>query len=194
MRNRQPGAVESANVFVDQGLHGGVEMGSRLVHQQNPRFPIQRSGQDKPLLLAAGQGTAHVTHQGHEAHRHVRDVRREAGEVAGPAETLLIHRFGEHRDVLHERAGKQLVVLHHHAQTLAIAMKVQSGDGLPPHEDLTALRRLDAQEEFQDGRLAGPRRPGDGNMLSWEDAETGPAEHVGQGLVIAERPESAPVQ
>ncbi len=62
-------ALQLANLHPDLGAELGVEVGERLVQQQDLRLDHQGAGERHPLLLAAGELARHARAQLVQAHQ-----------------------------------------------------------------------------------------------------------------------------
>ncbi len=87
-------------------------------------------------------------------------------------------------DVVADRAVQQRRILGHHADMGAQAFLRHLGDVLAVDQDMPALEVVEAQEEIDDGRLAGARRPDQADLFTRPDGE-GKVVDRGRRLAIA---------
>jgi hypothetical protein len=172
-----PGDGELADRRVHLALAFDVEGAGRLVEEQELRPLVERPRQENPLPLSAGQAGAHVAHQRVPAHRHCLDLvgdRGDAGALPGPRGIGVAVEEG---DVVDDRAGEELVFLHHRADHVAPGAQAHLLQVDTADPDLPGLRREDAEHALQQGRLAAARRPDDRDRVSRLDAQAQPAQH-----------------
>ncbi len=146
-----------------------VEVGQRLVEQEDPRLEHERPRDGDALLLAAGE-LGHVLVElrlaqldlvGHRTH-----------EPVGLGLARLPDREAE-RDVLpHRHAGEERVVLEDHAHAALLARQPR-GD-LAVDDDVAAARVDEAGERPQRRRLAAAGRPEEREELALVDLEVEP--------------------
>ncbi|MPM98211.1 hypothetical protein SDC9_145395 [bioreactor metagenome] len=145
-------ALDAADLRAHRHAQLGVEVGKRLVKQQNARFHHQGAGQSDALLLPTGELVGHAGfHAGHldqiqNVHHLVPDGL--LGEVAQLQPVGHV--------VKHIVVGEQRVALEHHRGIAFIGR--QAVDGLAAQIDLTLVGAFKARDHAQRGRLAAARR------------------------------------
>ena len=156
----------------------GVELGGRLVEQQQPRPGGERRAERHALELAAGQLVRRAVEQPGDAERErrlldpARDGRRAPAAVLERERQLRAHRA--HHDlrlgVLEQRAGDggQL--------GRAVVARVEAAGQQPPGELAAVEVRHEARGGAQQRRLARPRPAGEHDELARLDAQG----HVGE--------------
>ena len=127
-----------------------IQIGKRLVQQQQARLRGQRPRQRHPLLLAAGQFMRVALRQAIQANQrqHARHLRR-----AGVAR----QRIQAKADIAgHGQVREQTIILKHHADLALVRRGVQAGVGqqLAINQDAPAAERLKAGNAAQHGGFA----------------------------------------
>src|SRR5687768_3420989 len=87
-------------------------MSCSLIHEKDPRVPIQRTCKKKSLLLASGERAPHVPDQAVVAHRHCNDLCMDSSQFGASKHSLLFKLLVEETDVVGNRARQQLILLH----------------------------------------------------------------------------------
>jgi hypothetical protein len=146
--------VQRLQVLGDLPLIVPVEMRGGLVEEQNLRAPVERSRENDPLPLAAGQRAAYVADQAVIGHRHAHDLVVDAGHLGASDHPLLVERRREERDILGDRSGQELVFLHHRRDMLAIDSRAESAERNAVDERLAARRLEQPHEDLHEGGLA----------------------------------------
>ena len=156
-------AVNAADLDLDLFAQLLVQGRQGLVHQKDRRVVGQRAGQRDALLLAARQVARHpraVALQPHQR-QHPVHLRGNLGLGAAPD----TQREG---DVLaHIQVREQRIALEHHADVALVRGRRQ--DRGAAQEDVTRGRLVEAGQRIERGRLAGPRRPEEGEKLALGD-------------------------
>ena len=133
---------------------GGVQPVGGLVEQHQPRVVDQRLGELGPLLHAGGVAADRAVAllgQPHVA-QHV------GGALAGRGERQARHLAQVHDQVAGRHVGRQAVVLGHVADQGADRAAV-GGDVVAEHARAAAGRRHQAEQDLDQGGLAGAVRP-----------------------------------
>ena len=164
-REPQP-LLQRSDLLAHLPAQARVQIGQRLVEQQDRRFQHQRPGQRNPLLLAARQfrGLPLVeADQPDAAQRLLRALPRDAPGHPRHLEAVA--------DVVeHVQVGEQRVALEHHAD---VAVRgAQRRHVLAPDQDLARRRCFEAGDHPQRGGLAAARRPQDGRERAAPHLET----------------------
>jgi hypothetical protein len=130
----------------------GVQVGQRLVAQDQPGVGDQRPGQRDPLLLASGQLVRVAPRE--LAQPHPLQHRRRARPARGPRQAAPAERERDVGERGHVRP--QCIVLEHHRQVTLVGRHVRPAvrDGLPANGDQPAVDPLDARQAPQHRRLA----------------------------------------
>ena len=142
-----------------------VEVGQRLVEQQQPRLDDQRPGERHPLLLAAGElpriALQHAAQLDHAQHRvdPLADLR-----LADAA-----HLQSEREVALDRQVREQRVVLEHHADVAAL--RRLAGDFLAIEQDPSRIRIFEAGHAAQRGGLAAAARAEQRDELAFGGGE-----------------------
>ncbi len=138
----------------------GIQVGERLVQQQNLGTIDQSPGQSHPLLLPAG-----------ELARVVLLVLLHADELQSLHDHLVplgLGLFSDHQGKLHvledSHVGEEGKVLENHAQLPLVGGHI--GHVLSVNEDLPLVGREVAGDAAQGGGLAAARRPQQGHQLA----------------------------
>jgi hypothetical protein len=159
--------------FVRQALaQVHVEVGKRLVQQQQARLGRQRSGQRHALLLATGEFMRIAPLGAGEPHQiqhfgHARGALRAGQAVDAEADVLP-----------HIQVRKQRVVLEHHADApqLGCERAARAADHLATEADLAGTHRLQPGNGAQQGGLAAAGRADQHADLAGPQAERRPAD------------------
>jgi hypothetical protein len=168
--------------------HLGVEVGQRLVEQDDRRVVDQRPGDRHPLLLAAGQLVRIAV--GEVGQAEVLQRRLDAAADFGLGHLAQDQRVGdvvEHRLVRPQRVG-----LEDQAELAFFGRDVDVGGGIVDRPagdgDAALVRLLQAGDGAQQGRLAGARGAEQGDDLAaaqlHRDALEDGIAAVGQGEVV----------
>ena len=173
MGDQQGGAAGSvpADAGEDALLGFGVHAGEAVVQGQHGRLSDQPPGQRRPLLLAAGQGDAPLTHDGvqpfREAGNGVLEVRRGGGGPDALQGTIrvIVGQVGL------ERLAEQKGVLRHQGH-LRPQLRQWIGAHIQAVDAQQAWRRLQQpHQQLQQGGLAGTHPPHDGHHFAALDAQ-----------------------
>ncbi len=149
--------------FLDGVLGDGVQGGSRLIEDDQARFAEDDPGDRKPLLFAAGKLHAAVAHDGVVAFREPADERVDIGFTASFFDFGLRGVGLGVEQILFDSAVEQVSVLRHHSDVLAQIGQIEFSDVDAVQQDPSARHIVEARNQVDDGRLAGSRRPDDGN-------------------------------
>ena len=157
--------------------HLRVERGCRLVKEHDLRFHRERPHDGETLLLAAGELAgvlARLVAQPHalqEGHRLL--LRLCLGN-------LLLQRRRKRYIVEHRHIRKDIEMLEHHADALAVFADGQllRGDILALEEDLPLVGRLQQVQAPQERRLAAAAGTDDGDNLAPADPGGDALEHL----------------
>jgi hypothetical protein len=134
---------------VDRPLVLQVEVRSALVQDQDPGAPIERAGDQHPLLLAPGECRTHVPDQALVAHRHAFDVGFDLGEVGADAHELHVGLLIEARDVLGDGALQQAVVLSDEGDLAAQGLRVPAAERLAVDADVAIAGFVEPGDELE---------------------------------------------
>ena len=137
---------------------GGIEVGERLVEQQDAGLGRQGAGQGHPLLLAARDLPHPPCFKTGKLHQ-----RQGLGHPAGGLPLSAPGDDAEGHVLAHGEMGEQGVVLEDHAEMPALGR--QGGDVLALHPDAAAVRRLEAGDQAQGRGLAAARGTQQGEDL-----------------------------
>ncbi len=167
------GDAELALQAPDLGAHGeaqrGVEVGQRLVEQQELRLLDQRAGERDALLLAARQLGRPAVEQ---------FARPEPARAILARPALRLRRAAR----CLKRSGNRMFVARRHVRIERVGLEDDADvavarldlvDHRAVEADLAGARRVDAGEHEQRRRLAAARRPEDRDELAVLDREVG---------------------
>ena len=167
-------------VQAEPGLEAqlGVEVGERLVEQEQLRLADDRPGQRHALLLAAGELAGRAREQ-------VADV--DLGGGGGDRALDLARRRADHlqrkADVLrHRHVRIERVALEHHRH-VALA-RLLRGDVGAVHRHRAGAHRLQAGEDAQRRRLARARGAEQDEELARPDLEVDAVQHRGRAVAL----------
>ena len=170
--------LDTANLLTHLKAQARIQIGERLVEQQQARILDQRASNGHALLLAAGELRRPAVHQ----HVHMHQLR----DFLRPLDALrlgdLLRLQGE-ADVAHHRHVRvERVILENQAD--AALFRRQLRHVLIVKVDLAAGHREDAGEHVQQRALAAARRAQQGNQLSilQRRAEFADRRHIGKAL------------
>lgn len=140
--------VEIHNAVAHFAAQARVEVGERLVHQEQPRVAHDGAGHRHPLTLAAGELRRLAVQQRFQLQhlRHFIDPRLPAGLI------FFAHLHAEGDVVLYRQVREQGVVLEDHRE-VALARR-QGGDVLVVQPDFPLAHRLQSGEQAQQGAFA----------------------------------------
>ena len=145
-------ALEVLELLPELVAQLGVQIGERLVEQQNLGLQHERPGDGDALLLPAGQ-------LGHVFAQLVFGQVDPPGDIADEAVALgrlLLADAEAEGDVLpHAHAGEKRIVLEHHADLALVAR--EPGDSLPVDVDLAGGRLDEPRQGAQGGCLSAAR-------------------------------------
>jgi hypothetical protein len=80
---------------------------------------IQRPREQDTLALTTGERRSHITDQRVVGHRHALDLVVHASELRTVQHMFVVKSLIEEADIVRNRSGKKLIVLHHHASMFA---------------------------------------------------------------------------
>ena len=153
------------------GLGAGVERARRLVEDEDGRVAEQRAGDGEALALPAAHAHAAVAEDGLVAGREARDELVQLGRLGG-GDDLLVGRVGAaERDVRPHRRVEDEGVLEDHAELAPQRLDADVAHVLAVDEHAPGRRVVEAQQQVQQARLAGPRRPDEGDMRADRDPQ-----------------------
>ena len=135
-----------------------VEVARCLVQHDDLRRPVQQTRQQDALLLTTGNAHPQLGHQRLIPHRHRLDGIVNARLGGSLPEPVPVDFRLETGDVLGQRAGQQLVVLHDDPRHSADVIDVQRADVDPADEHLSADRAQHPCQQLQHRGLAAPGR------------------------------------
>ena len=144
--------VEVHNAVAHFATQAGVEVGERLIHQEQARIAHNRPRHRHPLPLAAGELRRFAIEQGIQL-QHLRDFihpRLPAGLL------LFAHLHAEGDVVAHRQVRKQRIVLEDHRE-VALSGR-HFGDVLIVQPDLPLADRLQPGEQAQQGAFTAAGR------------------------------------
>ena len=165
VQHRDDGAVllagEPGHLPHQRHLMRRVEMGGRLVEQQNRRLHRQRARQQHPLALAAGQlGQAAVAPGGASGGLH-RLADRLLVAPARQAEQAEMRQPAQPDHIDHRQVAAGLALLRQPGQPARALRRRPVGQRCPVEPDLAVLERLQPGQRTQQRRLAGTVGPDD---------------------------------
>ena len=167
-------AVDAPNLRPRLDAQLGVEIGQRLVHEDQRRLDDDGAGDGHALLLSAGKLSGQLMLLAGELHelermRHARRAVRR-GDAAHPQAEA---------DVLgHAHVRKQGVILEHHAEAAFLGW--QRVDALRIEPDASARQLHEPGDAIERGRLAAARWPEQADEFAAPDGQ-------GQGVERVER-------
>ena len=144
--------VEGHNAVAHFAAQAGVEVGERLVHQEQPRIAHDRPGHRHPLALAAGELRRFAVEQ----RLQLQHLRHFIHPRLPAAFLFLAHLHAEGDVVAHRQMGEQGIVLEDHRE-VALARR-GGGDVLIMQPDLAFADRLQPGEQAQQGAFPAARR------------------------------------
>ena len=149
-QGRDPDAFDERVELTPRALpQTRVEVGQRLVEQQQPRLRRKRARQRDALLLPARQLVRLAALEPGEIHE-LQDFPGLAAGVSAPPKP-------EGHVLSHVQMGKQRVMLEHHPT--APPCRRQRRHVLALDRDAPRVRQLEPGKQAEHGRLAAPRRP-----------------------------------
>ena len=170
-------AAQVSQVAVHQPLGDGVEGAGRLVQQQDARLLRQRARQGDPLALAARERRAAVGQRRGVAHRHAAmSAWMHASRAACSTIVERQRRVGQ-RDVLADRRAEQVRVLGDDADLPPHRMGFQPRQVDSVIRDATWFRRVQAQQQVRERRLARAGAADDRHLLAGLDLQGHVAHH-----------------
>ncbi|TKW51306.1 hypothetical protein CTA1_2384 [Colletotrichum tanaceti] len=175
---------------LDAALGLAVEGAGGLVEQQQRGPADEGAGDGDALLLAAREGDAGVADLGVVALGQGGDEVVDAGVAGGGVQGLVRHGglvLDAQQHVLADGAGEEVGLLRDEGDVLAVVHEVERLDVVAVVEDLAAgLEGVEALEQGDHGRLAGPRGAHDGRELPALDAQVEALEHRQRARRVAE--------
>ena len=112
MRDCYSGDRERCDHIANLGLVLLVEIGCSLVKKQHVGILVQGPCEHDPLPLTGGQRIAHVADQALIGHRHSHDRVMDPRHLGNRLHLLRIGAVLEKADIVGQRAGQQMIVLH----------------------------------------------------------------------------------
>ncbi len=178
-------AVEVRQQLHDLARSGGVEVAGRLVGKDHHRIADDRAGDGDALLLAARQLRRVVMLAPLKSDLGQR--LRRAGRTLGRGMALVDQR---QFDVLERgRAGEQVEALEDEAEIVAAQERPLVAAEARDIDAVEAVgaggRPVEAADDVHRGRLAGARRPHDGDELALADRQVDAVERAHLGLSAA---------
>src|SRR5208282_1280642 len=161
-------AMQLADALEDEIGDGGSEPHRRLVEHEEPRGRGQAAADRQHLLLAAreraGELAAPLGQHGEERH----DTLEVARPLPPPRRGI-----GAHLEILQDRQrGEDLAAFRHVGDAEVRARGGRHGEKVAfLIADAASLRRHRAGDRLEEGRLAGPVGPHDGDELAFGDRE-----------------------
>ena len=151
--------------LLNELLRAGIDGGSRLVQDEHGRVFDHRAGDGDELLLPRGEVRLVVEH-GVVAVRKGADEMIQPHRLAGADDLLVGHVLLAVYHVFADGAVEQPGILQNHAEQVvyAFAGEFARGDAVDP--DAPAVYLVEAHQQVDHGRLAGARRPDDGDPPS----------------------------
>src|SRR4051794_14504404 len=98
-------------------------MRGALVQEENARLAIERARKKHALLLPTRERTSHVTHKAVVGHRHGHDLLVDARKLRTGDHPLLVELGIKEADVVRNRAGEELILLHDRPDLLPISTR-----------------------------------------------------------------------
>ena len=174
---------------LDFPLGGGVDVAGRLVQDQHRRIVEHRPGDGQKLLLSLGDVSPVLADDGLVALRQAHDEGVDVGGFGGRHHLVHGRPFLSVGDVVENRSPEHPGILQHHGVGAAQAFPGQGADVLPVHRDAAGVHVVKAHQQVDDGGLARPGRPDDGDQLPCVGAhgqvmDDGPAGIVAEGYVF----------
>ncbi len=150
----------------------GIEVGQRLVHQEDGRIAHQRAAQCDALLLAARQ----FARQALEQVGHVEHLRRLAHLLVDLRRRQPAHLQREGEVLVDRLVGIERVVLEHHGDVAILGIEIV--DHAVADDDVAAGDRNQPGDQIERRRLAAARWPDQGDELAVVDGQR----HVVDGM------------
>src|SRR5690349_12144556 len=95
-------------------------MSGALIEKEDAWLPVQGASQQQALLLSARQGASHIADETIVGHGHGHDLLVDAGKLRTSNHPVLVEIRVEETDIVCDRAGQKLVLLHDRAHLFAI--------------------------------------------------------------------------
>src|SRR6185369_10506398 len=163
-----------------------VERRGRLVEDQQARPAQQGAGDRESLFLAAGDLDAALADHRVEAAVGARQ-QAVAGGLLEHLQALGVARSRiDEEEVLADRAGEELGVLGHEADLRPQLLEVEVGARDAVVEDASMVRRVEADEELDQRRLARARGADEGERLATAGREADTGERRRRGGLVGE--------
>ncbi len=175
------GLEHAAQLYAHLGAQLGVEVGQRLVEQQQLRLGGQRAGNRDALLLAAGELVRVALRVAAQV-----DQRQHLGHARGAA--LARPALQAEGHVLRDaHVRKQRIVLEHHADAALLgADPATAGDDLAGDLDLALVGAVEPGDQAQRGRLAAAAGADDQQDLAGRDLEVELAQRLDLAIALAD--------
>ena len=173
MRQDQRGAAghQSVERLLDHRLVLRIDRGQRLVQHQDGRIAEQRAGDGDALALAARQACpAFADHRLVAVGQRLDEVVR-VGGAGGGGEVRLAGVGAAEAEVVLDGAVEQVGVLRHHGDHLPHGARVERAQVMPADPHRAALRVVQAEQQANDGGLAGAAGSDDADAFSGGNAE-----------------------
>ena len=164
----------------------GVQKRRALVHEQQPRPPVDGPRQQDALQLPLRQGRAHIADEGFILHGQGRDVVMNPRRLRRLPHPLHIGREFEETDVVQNRARKQVVGLTHPGDGLPVTGLIAGVQHPPVHQHLAGAGGMQPHQHIEQGGLADAGRPEDGATAAGGDMQMQILEHHGPVLIVGE--------
>ncbi len=152
--------------ILDQPFAFGIERAGGLVEQQDRRIAQHRTGDGKPLLLAAREPGAVFAQIGVEPLGQAFEELRRIGSPGGLPQLFVGGIPGAVADVVARIGAEQHAVLRDHGDPLAHRVRVGAGQRHAVEADSARLRIVKPLGELEDRRFTRPRGTDDGDGLA----------------------------
>ena len=177
--------LELLNCLADLLLAWDVQVAGRLIEQQDLRLLIKRPCQQHSLFLPSREHRAHVSNESVITHRHREDVVMDRSQLGASFDARHVGGRVEERDVVGDRPGEQLVVLHHRADQRPIVGRAESSEADAADENFAFGSRQQPEHGPQQGCLSASRGSHHGDRFALFHFEVDSSQHERLGLGIA---------
>ena len=181
--DRRASARDALERRLDLPLGEAVERRRRFVEHQNRRRLQHRARDRDPLLLAARKLEAALADRRLIALRQRADEPVDLGVLGRRVDVRLARAVAPVADVVDDRIVEQHRVLRHHADRGAQRTLGDRADVLPVDQDAPGGRLVEPEQEPRDRRLAGARRPDDGDRVARRRLERNAAQDRPGGII-----------
>src|SRR6266446_1825183 len=173
MRDHERGSTgeQAVQRFANEQLCFGIHAGSGFVENQEARIMRQRAGKIDELPLADGKCRTALVNTGSDSFWKRADEISEANFIDSPFDGAAVNVWSAEANVCFDCTGEKERILEHDAELPAQILQIDGSNVLAVEKNLAALNIVKAQEQGNQGGLAGAGMSDDGEGLPGLDAE-----------------------